>query len=121
MRRRSERESRPVAQCGPRLAGLAKSYETLAARLDEVSTLGGRTTEQRALLEQEATNLHRRLFDLAWQAAEIEARSVADLTIKAWILREWCEVEPTDLVSRLTLAVCNDIVALGTRGGARPR
>jgi len=52
------------------------------------------------------------MYEIAWQATELSARTIAGLKAKALILADWCEDRKVNLSDALAASLCADIKAL---------
>ena len=110
---------------GVDLTQLRFQYDKLSASLEEVIGLAGALhadpTRGDQTLERRRGQIQDELYTIAKTIAAKELQDVLGASVKARVLLDWCERDRDDVVTQLTVSLCQDVlrVARSSEGGER--
>jgi hypothetical protein len=110
---------------GVDLTQLRFRYDKLSASLEEVMGLAGALHADPAtgdqMLERRRGQIQDELYAIVKTIAAKESQDVLGASVKARVLLDWCERDRDDVVTQLTVSLCQDVlrVARSSEGGER--
>jgi len=114
----------PTTSVDQQLLELAKVYKLLKLALDTMADLSLRVRKEAPWAEADEKSYQARLepitgrmYEMAWEAAGIRARTIAGANAKGEILLDWCEDLQGNLRDGLASSLCIDLECIA--GGAQ--
>ena len=93
---------------------LQSEYDRLVGSLHELTQLRNALEAEPAaaerVLEERREHVHDQLHAVATKIAQMDAHDLSAIALKARVLLDWCEHDRDDIVSKLTMSLCRDVL-----------